>query len=105
MQHNIGVRSEKKQVKLDWTSKKMDVVDAGQDVNQNVHDNNLPAVDVTYPAEILEGSSHRDDAIYKGNWESCYNMDIADRSESKSPTFVFLFSGQCFSGKKSGQLV
>ncbi|GJM94398.1 hypothetical protein PR202_ga11038 [Eleusine coracana subsp. coracana] len=87
MQHYIGVRSKTKQVKLDWATKKMDVVGAGkesQDVSQNVHDKNLAVADVIYPESILDGSSHRDGAIYKENWKSCYDMDMADRNETVS---------------------
>lgn len=83
MRHSIGVRSEKKQVKLDRTTSNTDVVAAGKETQGVFHDNNLTAADVIYPASILGGSSHCDGAIYKKDWEACYIMDIADRNESK----------------------
>ncbi|KAK3137675.1 hypothetical protein QOZ80_5BG0455680 [Eleusine coracana subsp. coracana] len=99
MEHYIGVRSEEKQVKLDWATKKMDLVEArkeAQHVFQNVHDNNLTAADVIYPERILDDSTHRDGAIYKQNWKCWYNMDMADRNETVSDLKMLKKMSDCY---------
>ncbi|TVU34380.1 hypothetical protein EJB05_16212 [Eragrostis curvula] len=67
IQHGIGVRSEKEQVKM----KDMDC-------------NNLMVADCIGHSLILDSSSHRDGAIYKRDWEELYDMDMSDRNETVS---------------------
>uniref|UniRef100_A0A0A9CTS9 DUF6598 domain-containing protein n=1 Tax=Arundo donax TaxID=35708 RepID=A0A0A9CTS9_ARUDO len=82
IQHSIRIRSSKEDFKLDRTTKGTDEAEMDEET-KHVHDNNFTVTNVIWPASILENSSHRDGAIYKENWEACYLIDIADRTETE----------------------
>uniref|UniRef100_K3Y116 Uncharacterized protein n=1 Tax=Setaria italica TaxID=4555 RepID=K3Y116_SETIT len=85
MQPSIEVLREKKLPKLDehlhFPSATTQVMDKAEMMKETeaVKDNSVTATDGICTASILKNSSHRDGAIYKGNWEECYLIDIADR--------------------------
>ncbi|TVU18223.1 hypothetical protein EJB05_34309 [Eragrostis curvula] len=85
-------QSEEKQVRLDRITKGMGAVVAEKETEENLHDSNPTIADVIY----LEGSSHRDAAIYKKKWERCYDMDMADRNETVSNLMKFSEVSDCY---------
>ncbi|CAL4918905.1 unnamed protein product [Urochloa decumbens] len=89
MQPSIDVLCEKKLPKLDehlpFPSATTQVMDKAEMMEtEKVKDDSVTATDGICTASILKNSSHRDGAIYKGNWEECYLIDIADRKETGS---------------------
>ncbi|XP_072149592.1 uncharacterized protein [Setaria viridis] len=94
MQPSIEVLREKKLPKLDehlhFPSATTQVMDKAEMMKETeaVKDNSVTATDGICTASILKNSSHRDGAIYKGNWEECYLIDIADRKESKGSKYL-----------------
>ncbi|TVU18222.1 hypothetical protein EJB05_34308 [Eragrostis curvula] len=83
IQHGIGVRFEKDQVKLDKTLKEMDEAKMSDEMKDMYRDN-LMVADPIRHSLILDGSSHRDGAIYQRDWEELYDMDMTDRNETVS---------------------
>ncbi|TVU33144.1 hypothetical protein EJB05_24930, partial [Eragrostis curvula] len=82
IQHGIGVRSEKEQVKLERTVKVMDEANMSNEI-KDMSGNVLRMASGIWHADILESSSHHDGSIYKRNWNNLYCMDMSDRTESK----------------------
>jgi hypothetical protein len=86
---SVEVLCEKKLPRLDehlhFPSATTQVMDKAQIMKETeaVKDDSVTTTNCICTTSILKNSSHRDGAIYKGNWERCYLIDIADRKESK----------------------